>query len=90
MQPKEVKINIRQGEIDVNVAWEDDAELKVIFVDLVSKYADVIAAGCNQDGYPEVILFADNERPTLHTNADFKGCSTLVSFSDYKGWGVYN
>lgn len=87
---KPIQIQIHQGEIIVNEGYEEDCQLKVLYVDLHSKYADCFSAGMNPDAIPEVTLFADEERPTLNIDENNRGKPTCISFPEYKGWEAYN
>lgn len=82
---KEVELVIVKGEIIVNGAYTEDNDVKIIHVDLTSKYADAMAMGMTLDRIPEILLFA-TPGGTLFTDESKKGQSTVLTFPEYKGW----
>lgn len=82
---REVKCRIVPGEIVVNDGVEVPGKYKVLVFDLVSKYAEILSWGC-EDNYPTIQLWADED--TLNVDELKKGYPTELKFTAHKGWRV--
>lgn len=83
--PFTINLEIEQGEILVNEGYEEVCELKLIKIDLRSKYAYASDTGTD-DEVPVVYLSAGTL--TLHTDESKVGVPTVISFPQYIGWRV--
>lgn len=85
--PFTINLEIEQGEILVNEGYEEVCDLKLLKIDLRSKYAE--CAACNGE-VPKVLLFASTVEyaPTLYTDENNKDNLTVVTLKDYQGWEV--
>lgn len=64
-------------------------EVVTFFVDLDSKYCEVIATGGNLDDEGPIIHIGETER-SLHLGPpDNPDCGTAIQFPEFHGWDVH-
>lgn len=74
---------IRQGKPIVNAAilWKNSNNMKLISVDLKSKYCEVMAT--STDKFPEICITTNENSLYLLKR---RGDTTIIGFPEFKGW----
>lgn len=84
-----IEIKVKEGAVRVNAAFykKKTEDIVLGYLDLHSKYAEILDAGTNEGDEPRIMLIA--EEYTTNIDESKVGVATVVSLPGYVGWDFF-